>query len=126
MGEIPILGRGTRTQIVTEDPSLSPNKPPKKYGVWPNSTQIPPAVSQQMNPSTKQQDNISQYKNEIGKSAQKQSKTIGESTITCDLFYRRKSDKIIQTDDFDDDDDDDSWITGSLDSSNNQVIKFVF
>ncbi|CAH8473174.1 unnamed protein product [Schistosoma mattheei] len=103
MGEIPILGRGTRTQIVTEDPSLSPNKPPKKYGVWPNSTQIPPAVSQQMNPSTKQQDNISQYKN--------------------DLFYRRKSDKIIQTDDFDDDDDDDSWITGSLDSSNNQDLE---
>ncbi|KAH9596248.1 hypothetical protein MS3_00001989 [Schistosoma haematobium] len=100
IGEIPILGRGTRTQIVTEDLSLSPNKPPKKYGVWPNSTQIPPAVSQQMNPSTKQQDNISQYKN--------------------DLFYRRKSDKIIQTDDFDDDD---SWITGSLDSPNNQDLE---
>ncbi|CAH8474121.1 unnamed protein product [Schistosoma intercalatum] len=100
IGEIPILGRGTRTQIVTEDPSLSPNKPPKKYGVWPNSTQISPAVSQQMNPSTKQQDNISQYKN--------------------DLFYRRKSDKIIQTDDFDDDD---SWITGSLDSPNNQDLE---
>ncbi|VDP49936.1 unnamed protein product [Schistosoma curassoni] len=53
-----------------------------------------------MNPSTKQQDNISQYKN--------------------DLFYRRKSDKIIQTDDFDDDD---SWITGSLDSPNNQDLE---
>ncbi|CAH8475230.1 unnamed protein product [Schistosoma guineensis] len=100
IGEIPILGRGTRTQIVTEDLSLPPNKPPKKYGVWPNSTQIPPAVSQQMNLSTKQQDNISQYKN--------------------DLFYRRKSDKIIQTDDFDDDD---SWITGSLDSPNNQDLE---
>ncbi|CAH8479412.1 unnamed protein product [Schistosoma margrebowiei] len=105
IGEIPILGRGTKTQILTEDPSLSPNKPPKKYGFWPNSTQFPPTVSQQVNPSTKQQDNISQYKN--------------------DLFYRRKSDKIIQTDDFNDDDDDDndSWITGSLDSPTNQDLE---
>ncbi|CAI2723756.1 unnamed protein product [Schistosoma spindalis] len=94
-----IFGRGTRTQIVTEDSALSPNKLANKHGFWSNSNQIPPTVSQQMNPSTKQQDNVSSYKS--------------------DLFYRRKSDKIIQTDDFDDD----SWITGSLDSPNNQDLE---
>ncbi|CAH8445767.1 unnamed protein product [Schistosoma rodhaini] len=97
--ETPILGRGTRTHIVTEDSALLSNKSPNKYGFWPNSNQISPTVPQQVNLSTKQQDNISQYKS--------------------DIFHQRKSDKMIQTDDFDDD----LWITRSLDSPNNQDLE---
>ncbi|CAH8461280.1 unnamed protein product [Schistosoma turkestanicum] len=107
--DTPTLVRGTRARIAVEDSALSPEKLPKKYGFWSGSDQLPPTVSQKVNAFTKPQDYTSQYKS--------------------NLFYQRKFDKTTQTDDFVDDDADDadvdadSWITGSLDSSNNQDVE---